>query len=101
MGRKKSKAVFQQQPDDRPVPVISWPAFYKGLLLVATCLIIAYLIAPSMPSTIPAYQIGDIADQNILDRISGIKFVYFSEKDVVRHPLVQEIIVAYERADAQ
>jgi len=65
LGRKKSKAVFQQQQDDRQVPMISWPAFYKGLLLVATCLIIAYLIAPSMPSTIPAYQIGDIADQNI------------------------------------
>ncbi len=39
--------------------------------------------------------------QSILPAIEGIKFVYFSEKDVVRHPLVQEIIVAYERAGAR
>jgi len=44
---------------------------------------------------------GLVQIQKILDQIPGIKFVYFSEKDVVRHPLVQEIIVAYERADAQ
>lgn len=42
---------------------------------------------------------GLVQIQTILDRIEGIKFVYFSEKDVVRHPLVQEIIMAYERAD--
>jgi phosphate starvation-inducible PhoH-like protein len=35
----------------------------------------------------------------ILDGIPGIAFVTFSEKDVVRHPLVQEIIRAYERSD--
>jgi phosphate starvation-inducible PhoH-like protein len=39
--------------------------------------------------------------QSILPAIEGIKFVYFSEKDVVRHPLVQEIIVAYERAGSR
>ena len=39
--------------------------------------------------------------QSILPAIEGIKFVYFSEKDVVRHPLVQEIIVAYERASSR
>jgi len=44
---------------------------------------------------------GLIEIQNILAGIKGIKFVYFSEKDVVRHPLVQEIIVAYERADSK
>ena len=44
---------------------------------------------------------GLVQIQRILDKIQGIKFVYFSEKDVVRHPLVQEIIVAYERAEAQ
>ncbi len=63
-GRKRSKAVFQQ-PGFRLLQRLSMPAFYKGLLLVATCLVTAYLIAPSMPSTIPAYQVGDIADQNI------------------------------------
>lgn len=37
--------------------------------------------------------------QHILKDIQGIKFVYFSEKDVVRHKLVQDIIAAYDRAD--
>ena len=41
---------------------------------------------------------GLIEIQDILKDISGIKFVYFSEKDVVRHSLVQEIIKAYGRA---
>jgi phosphate starvation-inducible PhoH-like protein len=49
----------------------------------------------------PGRPSGLVQIQNILDRIEGIKFVYFSEKDVVRHPLVQEIIVAYERADGR
>jgi phosphate starvation-inducible protein PhoH/intein/homing endonuclease len=34
----------------------------------------------------------------ILRGIDGIRFVKFTERDVVRHPLVQEIISAYERA---
>jgi phosphate starvation-inducible PhoH-like protein len=42
---------------------------------------------------------GLIEIQGILKGIEGIAFVYFSDKDVVRHPLVQEIIKAYERAD--
>jgi len=29
--------------------------------------------------------------------ISFVEFVYFSKEDVVRHPLVQEIIDAYEK----
>jgi phosphate starvation-inducible PhoH-like protein len=33
----------------------------------------------------------------ILQDVEGISFVYFSEKDVVRHKLVQEIVKAYER----
>jgi phosphate starvation-inducible PhoH-like protein len=37
---------------------------------------------------------------NILEGVEGIDFLYFSEKDVVRHPLVQSIIVAYERHEA-
>jgi phosphate starvation-inducible PhoH-like protein len=36
--------------------------------------------------------------QNILRGIDGIRIVTFTERDVVRHPLVQEIISAYERA---
>jgi len=36
--------------------------------------------------------------QSILRGIDGIRFVMFTERDVVRHPLVQEVISAYERA---
>jgi len=42
---------------------------------------------------------GLIEIQGILKGIEGIEFVYFSDRDVVRHPLVQDIIKAYERAD--
>jgi len=34
---------------------------------------------------------------SILDGVEGIRFCYFTEIDVVRHPIVQEIIKAYER----
>ncbi len=43
---------------------------------------------------------GLVDATNILAGIEGIDFLYFSEKDVVRHPLVQSIIVAYDRHDA-
>ncbi len=44
-------------------------------------------------------QSGLIQIQNVLKKVEGIKFVYFSEKDVIRHPLVQDIIKAYEEAE--
>jgi phosphate starvation-inducible protein PhoH and related proteins len=40
---------------------------------------------------------GLIEVRDILAEIPGIAFVYFSDKDVVRHRLVQEIIKAYQR----
>ncbi|MBE0425558.1 MAG: PhoH family protein [Nitrospirae bacterium] len=40
---------------------------------------------------------GLIEAEKILSDIEGIKFIYFSEKDVVRHKLVQKIVKAYER----
>lgn len=40
---------------------------------------------------------GLIEAERILSDIEGIKFIYFSERDVVRHKLVQEIVKAYER----
>ena len=36
----------------------------------------------------------------ILADIDGIRFCYFSERDVVRHRLVRDIISAYDRAEA-
>lgn len=40
---------------------------------------------------------GLIEAEKILSDTEGIQIVYFSEKDVVRHKLVQEIVKAYER----
>jgi phosphate starvation-inducible PhoH-like protein len=37
----------------------------------------------------------------ILSPIREISFCYFNEKDVVRHPLVQKIIKAYQKAEAK
>jgi len=36
---------------------------------------------------------------NILDGVEGIGFTYFGNKDVVRHPLVQRIVEAYDTAE--
>ncbi|HEX9021035.1 MAG TPA: PhoH family protein, partial [Nitrospirota bacterium] len=43
---------------------------------------------------------GLIEVQKILEGIGGIEFLYFTNKDVVRHKLVQQIIKAYERYEA-
>lgn len=40
---------------------------------------------------------GLLEVMEILSDIQGISFVQFNERDVVRHPLVQEIIRAYEK----
>ena len=40
---------------------------------------------------------GLIEIQKILKKIKGIEFTHFSAEDVVRHPLVQKIITAYEK----
>lgn len=46
-----------------------------------------------LPKSSPS---GLIHIRGVLSEISEIRFVYFSEKDVVRHKLVQKIIKAYE-----
>jgi phosphate starvation-inducible PhoH-like protein len=44
---------------------------------------------------------GLLEARDVLAGIEGIAFVEFTEKDVVRHPLVQEIILAYERRELE
>ncbi|MFA5411193.1 MAG: PhoH family protein [Candidatus Omnitrophota bacterium] len=44
--------------------------------------------------------IGLLQAQEILKEISGIKFIYLTGSDVVRHLLVQKIIEAYDRVKA-
>jgi phosphate starvation-inducible PhoH-like protein len=50
---------------------------------------------------LPSGQRSGLAEaRGLLGDIEGIAFCYFTEVDVVRHPLVQRIIVAYEKRDA-
>jgi phosphate starvation-inducible protein PhoH and related proteins len=44
----------------------------------------------------PGRTSGLIEAQSVVADIEGIRFQYFDERDVVRHPLVQSIIKAYE-----
>ncbi len=46
----------------------------------------------------PGKMSGLVEAIDLLSDINGIDFVYFDETDVVRHPLVQSIIRAYDRA---
>jgi phosphate starvation-inducible PhoH-like protein len=46
----------------------------------------------------PGKVSGLVESMDILSGINGLEFVYFDETDVVRHPLVQSIIRAYEGA---
>lgn len=42
---------------------------------------------------------GLIEAEQILKKTEGIKFIHFSDMDVVRHPLVQDVIRAYNHLD--
>jgi phosphate starvation-inducible PhoH-like protein len=42
---------------------------------------------------------GLIEIEKLLKNIKDLRFIYFSEKDVVRHKLVQQIIKAYEKSE--
>src|SRR5262249_18592412 len=51
---------------------------------------------------LPSGQRSGLAEaRELLQGIEGIAFCTFTEVDVVRHPLVQKIIVAYDRRDAE
>lgn len=46
---------------------------------------------------LPAGRVSGLVEAgNVIAGVEGTDFVYFSEKDVVRHPLVQRIVRAYE-----
>jgi len=45
---------------------------------------------------LPNQQSGLAVAVNVLRHVEGIAFCEFSQKDVVRHPLVQRIVAAYE-----
>ena len=47
----------------------------------------------------PPSRSGLVQAQRILSEVDGIKFIYLTSEDVVRHPLVQRIIDAFARDD--
>jgi len=44
---------------------------------------------------------GLIQVKTLLKQVEEIQFVYFTEKDVVRHELVKKIITAYDQSDSK
>src|SRR5438128_12671395 len=44
---------------------------------------------------------GLVEARNVISGVEGISFIHFNERDVVRHPLVQRIVRAYETYSAQ
>ncbi len=51
---------------------------------------------------LPKAQTSGLRDVvDVLKDIDGISFTFFTAKDVVRHPLVQRIVTAYERAEKE
>ncbi|MDT8397484.1 MAG: PhoH family protein [Pseudomonadales bacterium] len=42
---------------------------------------------------------GLVQASNILKQVPGVSFTYFNAKDVVRHPIVQKIVEAYDEHD--
>ena len=47
---------------------------------------------------LPSFQSSGLREaQDILQGVDGIGFVHFDKRDVVRHPIVQKIVAAYER----
>lgn len=51
---------------------------------------------------IPKTNVSGLVEvQDILKNLKGIEFIYFSEKDVVRHPLVQDVIKAYDKHERE
>ncbi|MBL9155120.1 MAG: PhoH family protein [Verrucomicrobiales bacterium] len=58
---------------------------------------------PSQIDLRPAHKSGLLEAMRLLRDVEGIAFTEFSRRDVVRHPVVQRIITAYEtgRAEAE
>jgi phosphate starvation-inducible PhoH-like protein len=47
---------------------------------------------------LPAQKTSGLVEAGtVVDGIKGIEFIHFSDTDVVRHPLVQRIVKAYDR----
>ena len=56
---------------------------------------------PSQIDLPPNTKSGLVEALRVLDGVPGIVKVRFNDKDVVRHPLVAEIVRAYDKAGAE
>jgi len=51
---------------------------------------------------LPKHQLSGLKQAaKILKDVEGISFSYFSARDVVRHPMVQRIVIAYDKASKE
>ncbi|HEY0839472.1 MAG TPA: PhoH family protein, partial [Vulgatibacter sp.] len=51
---------------------------------------------------LPSGRASGLADaREVLANVDGISFCTFSEVDVVRHPLVQQVVLAYDAHEAK
>ena len=51
---------------------------------------------------LPTGRLSGLSEaQRVLSKVSGVAFIEFNEKDVVRHELVQRIVTAYSRYEAE
>ncbi len=118
LGRERAKELI-----DREIIEIAPLAFMRGRTLNS-----AFVILDEAQNTTPAQMkmfltrlgfnskavvTGDITQidlpidrgsglihaAKVLKKVKGISFTYFSDVDVVRHPLVQQIIRAYEKKE--
>ncbi len=63
----------------------------------STAVITGDITQIDLPKHIPSGLVDVI---NVLKNINGIHFTFFDSKDVVRHPLVQRIVEAYQHHEA-
>ena len=59
------------------------------------CVVTGDVSQIDLPKGVPS---GLVEADAILQRVAGIGFTHFTAEDVVRHPLVARIVLAYDRA---
>jgi len=70
--------------------------FFTRIVFNSKAVITGDVTQSDLPGNRPS---GLIEAKELLYGIDGIKFVFFTKHDVVRHKLVQKIINAYELAE--
>jgi phosphate starvation-inducible PhoH-like protein len=68
--------------------------FLTRLGATSKCIVTGDVTQVDLPRT----QVSGLMNaESVLSKVNGIEFIYFDEKDVVRHRLVKEIINAYAK----